>query len=192
MVSWKAVEDMTSKSVARGDTPPPADDLAKFVDYESIGTAIGESVFLSSQGFDEWPTLEQCKAAGVRATREIASELTDALRWREHICAVPPGDGRVVVMHRDRYEELIAKAGESLVTNARGDTPPPQTAASADEAFEKWWAALHDEFGEHVAATGREEIARLAFYAAARAAVGDSPPTPTGAEFPFDSTSHQW
>lgn len=50
-------------------------------DLDAIGDALGESFYLSSQGFDytvAMPvTLDECKHAGRRAAREIDHRITD-------------------------------------------------------------------------------------------------------------------
>lgn len=50
-------------------------------DLDAIGDALGESFYLSSQGFDytvPMPvTLDECKHAGRRAAREIEHRITD-------------------------------------------------------------------------------------------------------------------
>jgi hypothetical protein len=56
-----------------GSLPPRSRDD----DLDAIGEALGESFYLSSQGMSEWPTLDECKAAGRRAAREIDHRITD-------------------------------------------------------------------------------------------------------------------
>lgn len=106
---------------------------------DTLGQAIGESFYLSSQGMSEWPTLDECVHAGKRAMREIEPTVLGAVRWGEHICSVPPGDGRVVVAHKDRYNALVEAA--DIVAALAAAEKEFKAEEIVDESFVIWWAA---------------------------------------------------